>query len=176
MNYRIDLTREEVISAIKSKNYPFLWDHDQLLQQRITNNTFGLRSFHEAKLNFDPTFKYNRGTNQFDSSDKQRIPAYCDRIFSRGPRIIQHSYERLDIKMSDHRPVGATFSINVKKVDDENYKIVKGDIEERFKREKLQLVEGVRVEWLMTTRDITLQEAENLLAGHGIKEASKYHR
>ena len=83
----------------------------------IENKSFGLRTFTEQQLAFPPTFKYNRGTDQYDTSEKMRIPAYCDRILSRGDRIKQHLYQRLDIKMSDHRPVIADFTVQVMKID-----------------------------------------------------------
>jgi hypothetical protein len=36
--------------------------------------------FKEGAINFKPTFKLDIGTNDYDTSAKQRVPAYCDRI------------------------------------------------------------------------------------------------
>ena len=38
------------------------------------------RGFKEAKIHFPPTYKYDVGTQLFDTSSKQRAPAYTDRI------------------------------------------------------------------------------------------------
>ncbi len=91
--------------------------NDQLLKQKNENKSFGLRIFQEQELQFAPTFKYNRESDQYDTSEKMRIPAYCDRILYRGDRIQQHLYDRLEIKMSDHRPVIADFTAQVVNID-----------------------------------------------------------
>lgn len=117
LNYRIDDNRQAVMNAIEKCDWSSLWLNDQLLKQMSENRSFGLRSFKELPLSFPPTFKYNRGTNQYDTSEKMRIPAYCDRILFRGNRIIQHSYTRLEIKMSDHKPVVADFTAQAMYMD-----------------------------------------------------------
>lgn len=38
------------------------------------------RGFQEGPLTFAPTYKYDPGTETFDSSAKQRTPSYTDRI------------------------------------------------------------------------------------------------
>jgi phosphatidylinositol-bisphosphatase len=38
------------------------------------------KGFKEAKIHFPPTYKYDVGTQKFDTSSKQRAPAYTDRI------------------------------------------------------------------------------------------------
>ena len=116
LNYRIDtMSRNIVLQAIKTKNLQKLLDRDQLLLSRRKNPDFRLRDFSEAKITFLPTYKYDVGTDNYDSSDKQRAPAWCDRILSRGDDAIEQlEYRRHEIRVSDHRPVSATFKIHVK--------------------------------------------------------------
>jgi hypothetical protein len=84
LNYRIDLDRPTVEDLINNRQWPVLWEADQLIKQRQTAaSSFSLRSFEEAPLNFAPTYKYDPGTTDYDSSEKRRIPAWCDRILYR---------------------------------------------------------------------------------------------
>ena len=80
MNYRIDLDRFAVIQAVKRQDWDCLMNHDQLIRQKRDNPAFALKDFQETQLYFAPTFKYDIGTQNYDSSEKQRIPAWCDRV------------------------------------------------------------------------------------------------
>jgi hypothetical protein len=83
LNYRIDLSRAQVESLISDRDWTQLMENDQLCQQRARNRQHPLRSFSELPLDFIPTYKYNRGEEVFDTSEKMRIPAWCDRILHR---------------------------------------------------------------------------------------------
>jgi hypothetical protein len=121
LNYRIDtMGRDAVISAIRAGNLSKLLERDQLLVSRRRNPGFRLRSFHEMPINFDPTYKYDVGADTYDTSEKKRAPAWCDRILYRSgyhqDRIQQFDYRRHEVRVSDHRPVTALFNIKVKKI------------------------------------------------------------
>ena len=119
MNYRIDLPRETILNAIRQNNLEKLLDHDQLLSQRRKNPGFRLRPFSEPPITFAPTYKYNVGSDDYDTSEKKRAPAWCDRVYYRGAvgKIVPVKYVRHEVYASDHRPVSAAFVASVKMVD-----------------------------------------------------------
>ncbi|KAH8731924.1 Endonuclease/exonuclease/phosphatase [Phaeosphaeriaceae sp. PMI808] len=134
LNYRIDaMPRNTVIQAVKEGNLAKLLERDQLLLSRKRNPGFRLRAFNEAPINFAPTYKYDVGTDNYDTSDKQRSPAWCDRLLYRGlGKIKQVDYRRHDgIKASDHRPVSGKFKIRVKTINSKRQDAVrdKADVE-----------------------------------------------
>ena len=91
------------------------------------NASFGLKGFQEGILNFDPTFKYDRSSHEYDTSEKMRIPAWCDRILWNGESIQMTMYRRFENSMSDHRPIGASFIVNAKVVQKPQYKKIYDD-------------------------------------------------
>src|SRR5690242_18361634 len=71
------------------------------------------RGFVEPALTFPPTYKFDAGTDVYDSSSKRRIPSWTDRILFRPHEAIEareyNSSRR--VRSSDHRPVYATFVV-----------------------------------------------------------------
>ncbi|KAL8651857.1 MAG: hypothetical protein Q9226_004516 [Calogaya cf. arnoldii] len=118
LNYRIDtMSREIVLKAIQNNNLSKLLERDQLLVSRKRDPPFGLKAFIESPITFDPTYKYDVGSDTYDSSEKHRAPAWCDRILYRGPgKIKQMDYRRHELRVSDHRPVTGSFRIRVKTI------------------------------------------------------------
>lgn len=118
LNYRIDtMGRDTVVNAVKAGNFSKLLERDQLLASRRKNPWFKLRSFQELPITFAPTYKYDVGTDTYDTSEKKRAPAWCDRILYRGrDRVQQLDYKRHEVRVSDHRPVTGNFDILVKKI------------------------------------------------------------
>jgi hypothetical protein len=74
--------------------------------------------YSEARITFLPTYKYDVGTDTYDTSEKARIPAWCDRVLRKGDNIRQINYDAAPLRFSDHRPVYATFQCLISKVDD----------------------------------------------------------
>lgn len=94
-------------------------EYDQLLKEKCNGNAF--EHFAEDEIKFLPTFKYDKGTNNFDTSSKYRSPAWTDRILYKcksnnhenGHTLLNLlEYTSYDSKYSDHKPVIATFSMN----------------------------------------------------------------
>ncbi|NXT13191.1 PI5PA phosphatase, partial [Prunella fulvescens] len=136
LNFRIEsLDICFVKYAIDSNVLSQLWEKDQL---NIAKSTWPvLRGFQEGPLNFPPTFKFDVGTNKYDSSAKKRKPAWTDRILwkikppSKGMgtgghrpsqgvlSVSQLCYcSHMEYTVSDHKPVAAIFAVQfASKVD-----------------------------------------------------------
>ncbi|KAF5350846.1 hypothetical protein D9757_012841 [Collybiopsis confluens] len=119
MNYRIDQRREAITAAIRANDRESLHVHDQLLKEIKFNKGCRFRIFTEGPLTFAPTYKYDRRSDEYDTSEKRRAPAWCDRVLwrSRVPsRVQQLHYQRYEVNVSDHRPISAAFKITVKRI------------------------------------------------------------
>jgi hypothetical protein len=119
MNYRIDQRRDHIIAAVRANEFEGLLAHDQLLKEIKHNRGCRLRGFMEGPLTFPPTYKYDRHSTEYDSSEKARAPAWCDRVLwrTRVPnRVQQLHYRRYEANVSDHRPVSAAFKFTVKSI------------------------------------------------------------
>ena len=138
LNYRIDtMGRDTVLQAIKGKNLQKLLERDQLLLSRKKNPDFRLRDFYEPQIEFLPTYKYDVGTDNYDSSDKRRAPAWCDRVLCRGDKAIQPlQYRRHEIRVSDHRPVSASFKVRIKTRQPDACDQIRMACEKRFEKLK----------------------------------------
>ncbi|QIX01736.1 hypothetical protein AMS68_007253 [Peltaster fructicola] len=119
LNYRIDtMSRDTVVKQVQQGNLSRLLDRDQLLLSRKKNPGFKLRAMQESQIQFNPTYKYNVGSNEYDTSEKRRSPAWCDRILYRGlGKIKCDEYRRWEVRVSDHRPVSALLTCRVRRVD-----------------------------------------------------------
>ncbi|KAG9002050.1 inositol polyphosphate 5-phosphatase [Tulasnella sp. JGI-2019a] len=114
-NYRIDLENEEVRSLALGDNLQALLAEDQLLDAMHTNAAFP--SYREAQITFRPTYRYDLHSDNYDTSEKQRIPAWTDRILYRGLKVESTVYARAELRGSDHRPVYGVFEAEVLRID-----------------------------------------------------------
>lgn len=141
LNYRIDaMPRNVVVEAVRQNNLPKLLERDQLLASKRKNPNFRLRSFNEAPITFAPTYKYDVNSDQYDTSEKKRSPAWCDRVLYRGMgKIKQSEYRRHEVRASDHRPVSASFKMRVKTVLPQERASAWEMCRKEFSREKRRL-------------------------------------
>ncbi|GAA5837701.1 hypothetical protein JCM9279_006838 [Rhodotorula babjevae] len=147
LNYRIDARRDAVVSAVASGNSESLLAHDQLLKNLATNQTFRLRSFKEPAIHFPPTYKYDRGTDQYDSSPKRRIPAWCDRVLYRADRadkVTPLHYQRYEVNVSDHRPISAAFDVRVKHINSDKRAAVWSEVERAWFSVESEIIDEAR--------------------------------
>ena len=73
------------------------------------------QDFQEGSIQFPPTFKYDLGTDRYDTSSKKRIPSWTDRILWRlrtedgtqGPVSVEqlHYNHVPEVDCSDHRKI-----------------------------------------------------------------------
>ncbi|XP_049336450.1 type II inositol 1,4,5-trisphosphate 5-phosphatase isoform X2 [Astyanax mexicanus] len=122
LNYRIsDLEVDHVKGLILKKDFETLYSHDQLKRQMDEEAVFV--GFLEGEIEFQPTYKYDTGSDQWDTSEKCRVPAWCDRILWRGKNITQLYYKsHMSLRTSDHKPVSSVMQIGIKVVNEEAYK------------------------------------------------------
>ena len=143
LNYRIDtMGRDTVVNAVKASNLTKLLERDQLLASKRKNPWFKLRAFQELPITFAPTYKYDVGTDNYDTSEKKRAPAWCDRLLYRGrdpDRVRQLDYRRHDVRVSDHRPVTGLFHMVIKTISPKRRTIKWDECQRRFSELKEQL-------------------------------------
>ncbi|XP_061842263.1 inositol polyphosphate 5-phosphatase K isoform X1 [Nerophis lumbriciformis] len=132
LNFRIDdLEMQVVKTAIDNNKLSMLWEKDQLNMAKDSETV--LMGFHEGPLKFPPTYKFDVGTNVYDTSGKKRKPAWTDRILWRlratapaastgkrgsvsgltsGTKVTQHYYRsHMEYLVSDHKPVSSIFTL-----------------------------------------------------------------
>ena len=142
LNFRLDLSHSEAHRLIRSRQYSLLYRYDQLDSLRSSGSLFD--DFEEGNFDFAPTYKFDKGTDRYDTSEKQRVPAWTDRIMwsvtkeweddgglsatlddegedgkerekRRKQGVVLQAYESVpDLKFSDHRPVRATFLVRIR--------------------------------------------------------------
>ncbi|XP_057980985.1 type I inositol polyphosphate 5-phosphatase 10 [Malania oleifera] len=116
LNYRIALSYSETRKLLEENDWDALLDKDQLKIEREAGRVF--KGWKEGKIYFAPTYKYSYNSDTYagenmKSKNKRRTPAWCDRILWHGDGIRQLSYIRKESRFSDHRPVCATFLVDV---------------------------------------------------------------
>ncbi|PPQ65581.1 hypothetical protein CVT26_000530 [Gymnopilus dilepis] len=114
-NYRINLDNATVRSLAEHDDFDPLVAADQLRQAMDDGAAF--TGYEEGPLLFRPTYRYDVGTDNYDTSEKMRIPAWTDRILYRGNALDLSVYSRAELRGSDHRPVFAIFRAEVQIVD-----------------------------------------------------------
>lgn len=145
-NYRIDMDKDEMKEFIKAGDLRPVLENDQLrvsniyeldkLRDKQCNHSQKqqdagsvFNDFLEGEISFPPTYKYDLFSEDYDTSEKCRAPAWTDRVLWRR-RIQQQDadnpnfnhgkllhYGRAELKQSDHRPVVAILDIEYAIID-----------------------------------------------------------
>ncbi|KAI7869391.1 Endonuclease/exonuclease/phosphatase [Spinellus fusiger] len=167
LNYRIGMRRDKVLELLASSEKQTAWNtlqiEDQLMKQRITNPLFKLLAFQEAPIRFDPTYKYDPGTDFYDRSEKKRVPAWCDRVLYRGKTIRNVYYKRHEVRASDHRPISAGFNFEVKLINDTKRDEIQRRILARWSIHFEAIIKNKKVQYIADYDACTLDTARKRL-------------
>jgi len=135
-NYRVNMSREDAATAVANNDLTELLAADQLKIEQSAGNVF--QGFHEGDITFPPTYKYDLFSDDYDTSEKCRVPAWTDRVLYRARKLPGvgedwvpgnfHYYGRAELKQSDHRPVLAVIDIKVREVDIEKQQQITKDV------------------------------------------------
>lgn len=115
LNYRVDMDRQTANKCLVRSDIMSLLLKDQLTREMLQLHTFP--GFSEQPIAFPPTYKFDLFTNRYDSSEKQRVPSWTDRILFKsrtGDGISGCGYASCKtLKCSDHKPVCGIFRVKL---------------------------------------------------------------
>ncbi|KAL8482708.1 hypothetical protein ACS0TY_025666 [Phlomoides rotata] len=177
-NYRLfGITYDEARDLVSQRSFDWLREKDQLRAEMKAGRVFqGMR---EAIFRFPPTYKFEKGKpglGGYDSGEKKRIPAWCDRVLYRDNRsgsekecsldcpVIAFIYQYdacMDVTESDHKPVRCKLNLSIAHVDktirrQEFGKILRSNDEIKSCLEALRFVPETSV----STNNIDLQNQD----------------
>ncbi|KAM0750787.1 DNase I-like protein [Meredithblackwellia eburnea MCA 4105] len=115
LNYRIELPRSDVSRMLEKSEWDLLMRFDQLKIQK--QHALAWTDFEEAPITFPPTYKYDVGTSDYDTSEKQRTPSWTDRILwlsvHDGSIKCEAYQSHPEVTLSDHKPVSAVLQMQI---------------------------------------------------------------
>ncbi|KAK6245179.1 hypothetical protein QUC31_011588 [Theobroma cacao] len=177
-NYRLfGISYDEARDFVSQRCFDWLREKDQLRAEMKAGKVFqGMR---EALIRFPPTYKFERhrpGLAGYDSGEKKRIPAWCDRVIYRdnksGP-VSECSLECpivssillyeacMDVTESDHKPVRCKFHSTIAHVDRSVRRQAFGEIIQSNEKVRSLLDELRYVpETVVSTNNIVLQNQD----------------
>jgi hypothetical protein len=180
-NYRLfGITYDEARDFISQRSFDWLRERDQLRAEMKVGKVFqGMR---EALITFPPTYKFERnrsGLGGYDSGEKKRIPAWCDRVIYRDTQSSPFSESNLqcpvvssviiyeacmDVTESDHKPVRCKFHATIAHVDKSVRRQELGKII-RSNEKILSIFEDLRFvpETSVSTNNIVLQSQDTVI-------------
>ncbi|CAH1405483.1 unnamed protein product [Nezara viridula] len=159
LNYRItEIDPKYVKDCVERDSFQKVLEYDQLIKQCRAQTVFV--GFKEGSITFKPTYKYDTGTDNWDSSEKNRAPAWCDRILWKGESIEQIEYRSHPfLKISDHKPVSSLFDAKVRIIDAVKYRKIHEEVMKKLDKLENEFLPQVTVE----TTEITFDTVQFLV-------------
>lgn len=116
LNYRLANASGDTHELLKKHDWQALLEKDQLRIEQKAGRVF--KGWEEGTISFAPTYKYLANSDHYvaqlsKSREKERTPAWCDRILWKGEGMKQMWYVRGESKFSDHRPVYSLFHVQI---------------------------------------------------------------
>uniref|UniRef100_A0A1B8XUT1 Inositol polyphosphate-related phosphatase domain-containing protein n=1 Tax=Xenopus tropicalis TaxID=8364 RepID=A0A1B8XUT1_XENTR len=128
LNFRLSKSRGEVDSILENlpeNDMSPLLQYDQLAAELAKGSIF--QGFKEAQIHFRPTYKFNIGSDDYDTSKKRRAPSYTDRVMYRSRheghiQVLKYGSCPL-MRQSDHKPVFGLFRVRIRPGSDNSLDI-----------------------------------------------------
>ncbi|CAF0800932.1 unnamed protein product [Didymodactylos carnosus] len=164
MNYRISQANEQVRKAITELSMIPLQETDQLKCEIKLDRVF--KNYQEHTIDFLPTYKFDPGTDVYDTSEKLRTPSWTDRILFKVKRKKVrgnlNDQKKIDdeidvvkpldyfcaksVKFSDHRPVSSLFLATIKyQCDEKRSNEIREQLIREFDREENDAIPTIDV-------------------------------
>lgn len=146
LNYRISLANDQCRSLIEHGAFDELLAVDQLNEEISLKGAF--HGFKEGPIKFYPTYKFDKGTSDYDTSEKQRVPSWTDRVLylsakdKESLKLLNYN-SVMDIFVSDHKPVYATFNSKVEFIDQDKKLKMSKSLYDSYKLEHLGVGENL---------------------------------
>ena len=121
-NYRVEMENQLARIFVQHGQLDSLLEKDQMKLQRDLGQK-ELSRYMEAEITFSPSYSFDSGTDNYDSSEKQRVPSWCDRVMWRGEDRVKSNYYKClyEFKSSDHKPVILGAALEINEIVPENY-------------------------------------------------------
>ncbi|BFU25746.1 inositol polyphosphate 5-phosphatase, putative [Entamoeba histolytica HM-1:IMSS-B] len=152
LNYRIEMSDNEVRKNMIKKDYIELAKNDQLLNSIRRKQAF--HNFYEALINFGPTFKIKIGEN--NEYKENRIPSWCDRVLWKTENrhfVEAKEYTSHELYTSDHKPVTCFMSLDLQCIDQTKKQEIQHYLDEVSKKYINVIIPNVSVEPNIITID-----------------------
>lgn len=155
LNYRLSLPNYQCRELVENGAFDELIQSDQLTEERRNRGAF--QEFNEGLVKFYPTYKFDKGTSDYDTSEKQRTPSWTDRVLFISNKKKRNDLQQLnynsvmDIFLSDHKPVYATFEAKVEFIDKEKKAEITKSLYDAYRKEHGSFADLVSLHTLSPT-------------------------